>query len=163
MKPAPCTPEESAARAKAKAHAEDLTLATWIAMARTAGVERVRFEITPEGIKIGLRGTFDRRTQSLDVIAPTEQPFVLHAVAALEAFRSGTVEAPAAPAKRPNPTSIHKDPPQGAGARKALGLPLCKQCEAQPVYQLHAEFCGAECAKAWFTANAASAVRASRR
>lgn len=54
-----------------------------------------------------------------------------------------------------------KAPAAGAGQRKGLGLPLCKQCEAQPVYQPGAEFCGGSCAKQFFT-NAAAARKGIR-
>lgn len=60
-------------------------------------------------------------------------------------------------AARSNPIDIHKPPPAGAGARRPLSLPLCKQCKAQPVYQLGAEFCGGACAKQWHMATTAAA------
>ena len=45
--------------------------------------------------------------------------------------------------------NITKPAPAGAGQRKPLSLPLCKQCKAQPVYTEGAEFCGGACAKQW--------------
>jgi len=65
-------------------------------------------------------------------------------------------------AKRAKPVDIHKAPPAGAGQRRPLSVPLCKQCKAQPVYQPTAEFCGAACAKAWFTEHARKAAKGSR-
>jgi hypothetical protein len=57
---------------------------------------------------------------------------------------------------------IRKPAPAGAGKRKPLSLPLCKQCEAQPVYQPNAEFCGSACARRWHTDNAGKVAKASR-
>lgn len=59
-------------------------------------------------------------------------------------------------ARRSNPINIHKPPPAGAGERRPLSLPLCKQCESQPVYQQDAEFCGGSCAKQWHVASVAA-------
>jgi hypothetical protein len=66
-------------------------------------------------------------------------------------------------AKRSSPIDIAKPPPAGAGKRRPLSLPLCKQCNAQPVYQPHAEFCGAECSKAWHMNHAARTAKGSKR
>jgi len=53
-------------------------------------------------------------------------------------------------AKRSSPVNIHKPPPAGAGQRRPLALPLCKQCKAQPVYNASADVCSAECAKPYY-------------
>lgn len=65
-------------------------------------------------------------------------------------------------AKRARPVDIYKPPPAGAGQRRPLSLPLCKVCKAQPVYNASAEFCGAECARKFYTDKAAQAVKGSR-
>lgn len=38
----------------------------------------------------------------------------------------------------------------GVGKRKPLSLPMCKNCKEQPIAYLGGEFCGSECAQAWF-------------
>lgn len=65
-------------------------------------------------------------------------------------------------AKRSSPVDIYKPPAAGAGQRRPLSLPLCKVCEAQPVYNPSAEFCGAECARKFYTDKATRAVKGNR-
>ena len=229
---------DTASLAKAKADTAEITLADWLALARNAGVTSVRLGVRDDGITIALRGNADRKNVSVDSLCPKGQPFPLHAVAALEAFRRGlsckppreapmsavvegepdtvaasyettpladvpdVLESPqsralqeiadavasgdstppgafldkvvegvagrkadraAEIAARANPINIYKPPPAGAGERRPLSLPLCKQCEAQPVYQSGAEFCGGSCAKWWFTEHARKAAKGSRR
>lgn len=84
-------------------------------------------------------------------------PVVAAAQAAVEQARLDNAARAAEIAKRSKPVNIHKPPPAGAGTRKPLGLPLCKMCKAQPVYNAAAEFCGGECAKRWHMKAAADA------
>jgi hypothetical protein len=168
---------DTAALAKQRADSAELTLARYHAQATAAGVQSIRFEVEPDGIVVVLRGMIERRTVSVELLAPHGQPFVLYAVAALDSFvrgqstrtikltpntppdvplpEPGTLadvfakEQAAEIAKRASQVNITKPSPAGAGQRKPLSLPLCKQCEAQPVYKPGAEFCGGECAKTW--------------
>jgi len=122
------------------------------------------------------------------VLCPNGKPFATFAVAALHSFESGmstkTISlTPNTPPDVPLPEPEHdkataaeiakraaysqhgdirKPAPAGAGKRKPLGLPLCKQCETQPVYQATAEFCGSACARQWHTDNAGRIAKSSR-
>jgi len=171
-KPPGPDPEVTAELARKKAHAAEMTISTWHSLARAAGVQHATFQISEGLTKIKLEGRHERRTVAVEEQAKSTEPFALRLVLALEAFRAQLTDPVGVVAEAPlaaQPTlevqriapgeigeirtavsvDLTKPAKAGAGQRRPLSLPLCKQCKAQPVYNTGAEFCGGECARQW--------------
>lgn len=159
-----------------KAHSATMPLVFYHAMCVNSGIDDIRIRSHPNGGWLfTLRGVKDNKIVEFEHHGPEGQPFALHAMMALEGFRSGLhshfpytppPDGPGSPPMTPVEATLAYTQedileaaknPVAVSKRKPLNMPMCKQCKNQPVYNVSAEFCGGECAKQWHIAATAKA------
>lgn len=120
------------------------------------GVGEIRMKLVPDGLKITLLGYVSpTRHAEAEQTGPVEDIDRI-ALETLQEFAgapnlpSGRLRAVPEPTPDTQAVAAVKTVARRVGLPKPTTLPLCKQCETQPVSSGASEFCGGKCAKIWY-------------